>query len=169
MGQQSVWDICHCGKPTAKRMNNRFCSDYCELFKESGISLVKGRYPAIPVACNLCGTETNATLGEGYVRHFCSHACKKQVLLAPIKRPLMNYYLLFSLKKHGGWLNAEAFNNRLAIYGQTGNTARWANFLARWSRYGIVEVRQDGHSPKEYRFNPNIKTPVGRIIVQKGA
>lgn len=166
---QGVWSICHCGKPTAKRMNNRFCSDYCELFEESGASKVRGRYPRIPVACNLCGTEKDVTLSEGYVRHFCSHACKKKVLAAPIKRPLMNYYLLFSLKKHGGWLNAEAFNNRLAIYGQTGNTARWANFLARWSRYGIVEVRQDGYSPKEYRFNENIKTPVGRIIVQKGA
>lgn len=169
MGQQNVWDICHCGKPTVKRMDNRFCSEYCELFNESGASLVKGRYPALPVACNLCGTETNATLGDGYVRHFCSHACKKQVLSAPIKRPLMNYFLLFSLKKHGGWLNAEAFNNRLAIYGQVGNTARWANFLARWERYGIVEVRQDGYSPKEYRFKDNIKTPVGKIIVQKGA
>jgi len=166
---QGVWDICHCKKPTAKRLNNRFCSDYCELFEEGGYSKVKGHYPRIPVACNLCEKETFATLGEGFVRHFCSHACKRKVLDASIRRPLMNYYLLFSLKKHGGWLSAEAFNNRLAIYGQKGNTSRWGSLLARWVRLGIVEKRQENYETPTYRFNANIHTPVGKIIVQKGA
>ena len=81
----------------------------------------------------------------------------------------MNYYLLFSLKKHGGWLSAEAFNNRLAIYGQKGNTSRWGSLLARWVRLGIVEKRQENYETPTYRFNANIHTPVGKIIVQKGA
>lgn len=161
--------LCHCGNQGVKKENHIYCSDFCRLFKEQGLEKVKGRYPAISVECSFCGEESLARKGTGYVKQFCSPACKSKLKLSPVRRPTMNHFMLFYLKRNGGWLTAQGLTNILSRYGHQGNAGRWSGLLARWVRLGAVEMRKaEGSSASEYRFNPQVKTPVAKIVVQRG-
>ena len=161
--------ICHCGMETTKKQNHEYCGEFCRLFVEGNHEKVKGRFPKIPVPCSMCGESILARKGEGYVKHFCSSECRKELNTSPVRRPLMNHYMLFYLKRHGDWISSQALSNILSRHGHHGNSGRWSGLLARWVRLGADEMRKmQGSSASEYRFNPKVQTPLAKIVVQRG-
>ena len=166
---KNIGTICHCGMMASRRYMP-YCSEYCGAYKEGNYSKTStGHFPAIPISCDFCEKVTDWRKNDDKARRFCSHDCRKEVLSSSIRRPLMNYYLLSNLKRNGGWISAHGMVPLMELNGMVGTTARWSNLMARWVRLGIVEKRQERSESPTYRFRGNIKTPVGKIIKNKGA
>jgi endogenous inhibitor of DNA gyrase (YacG/DUF329 family) len=166
---KNIGTICHCGMMASRRYMP-YCSEYCGAYKEGNYSKTPaGHFPAIPISCDLCEKVTDWRKHDEKARRFCCHGCKKKVLSSSIRRPLMNYYLLSNLKRNGGWISAQGMISLMEANGMTGTSARWSNLMARWVRLGVVEKWQERSETPTYRFRSNIKKPVGKIIIDKGA
>ena len=151
-----------------------YCSHYCRLFDERGLTKVpfKGGnkhhnnklcWPVIKIPCDMC-EEKEATLKHDIERgntKYCSRKCWGK-LKASQKRHIHRtinalHYLEHSYKYEGNrWLDPSAIAEMCSVQGSSCGRSSIGLLMKRWREAGIVEARVRSVSSNgfEYRFRP---------------
>lgn len=150
-----------------------YCSHYCRLYDERGLTKVpfKGGnkhhnnklcWPKINIPCDMCDNEANLKhdIEKGNSK-YCSRKCwadLKKSQKRKIHRTINAlHYLEHSYKYEGNrWLEPSAIAEMCSVQGSSCGRSSIGLMMKRWREAGIVEakVRSGSSNGFEYRFRP---------------
>lgn len=178
---------------TSSSIEDHFCSRYCRMFKEQGLSLINGAekygknqyegfnwWPRIPAKCDTCGETfqlTNQCDHNNQV--FCGSKCYNAVKTCR-KRAARDYQILRILRTVGwenephpyegkGWMHIQEIAKKLSMFNYQCTSGAVAGILRRWVGRGIVERKVVSYplTGSVYRLAPRYrKAQLGALVIE---
>ena len=178
---------------TSSALEDHFCSRYCRIFREDGLSLTNGKekygiaqydgfnwWPKIPLNCDTCGKKFNLTNQCDHNNQvFCSTTCSIAVKTCK-RRAMKDYQILRILRTvgwengphlHGGkgWMHSQEVAKRLSLFNYKGTSGSVAGIFKRWVARGIVERKACEYplTGSAYRLAPKYrKAQLGALVIE---
>jgi len=178
---------------TSSFVENNFCSRYCRLFSEQGLTLINGLekygktqyegfnwWPKIEPKCDSCGetfTLTNQFPNNNQV--FCGRPCHNDVKTCS-RRAMRDYQILRILRTVGwknaphlyegkGWMHSQEVAKKLSLVNYIATSGTVASILRRWVARGIVERKPVTYplTGSVYRLAARYRTArLGALVIE---
>lgn len=173
---------------TSSALEPHFCSRYCRLFDEQGLTKINGEekygksqfrgfdwWPKIAVNCDFCGEPFDLSCnGEHNNQVFCGLKCSNAVKTS--KRKAMRCYQTLRIlrtlgwanrthEKDGGWLEGRTIAKKLEQFNYKANGGVVGGLIRKWVSRGIVEQQLNSNGGSQYRLAPKYRDkPLGKLV-----
>ena len=178
---------------TSSAIEDNYCSRYCRLFKEQGLTLINGAekygkrqyegfnwWPKGKAQCDTCGEDFRlANQCDHNNQVFCSTRCHNAVKTCK-KKAMRDYQILRILRTVGwentphpydgkGWMHSQEVAKKLSLFNYKGNSNSVSSVLTRWVARGIVERKPVSYplTGSVYRLAPKYrKGLLGALVIE---